>query len=156
MHRNAVDILLVEDNPADEELTLIALRKNKIANAIHVVRDGEEALDFLLCRGPFEGRSPLPPPRLILLDIRLPKIDGLEVLRCIKQNPSTRAIPVVMLTSSKQEEDVVKSYEYGVNSFLQKPVDFDRFCEMVRQAGFYWLLVNEPPPPEAFSPVASC
>lgn len=153
MPTNNVEILLVEDNSADEELTLIALRKNKIANTIHVARDGEEALDFLFCRGPFHGRNPLPPPRLVLLDLKLPKVDGLEVLRCIKQEPETQAIPVVMLTSSKQEEDMVKSYRYGVNSFIQKPVDFGSFCETVRQTGLYWLLVNEPPPNEAFAPL---
>ena len=151
MHENAVDILLVEDNSADEELTLIALRKNRITNKIHVARDGEEALDFLRCKGKYLGRNPLPAPRLILLDIRLPKIDGLEVLRQLKQDPATKAIPVVMLTSSKQDEDLVKSYQYGVNSFLQKPVDFGRFCEIVRQAGLYWLLLNEAPPNETFA-----
>ena len=154
MYEKAVEILLVEDNSADEELTLIALRKNRITNKIYVARDGEEALDFLQCKGKFLGRNPLPAPRLVLLDIRLPKIDGLEVLRNIKQEPATKAIPVVMLTSSKQEEDMVKSYQYGVNSFLQKPVDFGRFCEIVRQAGLYWLLMNEPPPKEAFPPAA--
>lgn len=152
MDKSAVEILLVEDSPGDVELTLIALRKSRIANAIHVAQDGEEALDFLLCQGQFAGRDPLPRPRLILLDLRLPKMDGLELLRYIKQNASTKAIPVVMLTSSKQEEDMVKSYHYGVNSFIQKPVDFDHFCETVRQAGLYWLLVNEPPPNKAFAP----
>jgi two-component system, response regulator len=150
MYENAVEILLVEDNAGDAELTLIALRKNKLANAIQVARDGEEALDFLLCRGAFEKRDPLPPPRLILLDLKLPKVDGLEVLRQIKEDPATKAIPVVMLTTSKQEEDMVKSYRYGVNSYIQKPLDFERFCDTVRQAGLYWLLVNQAPPDEAF------
>jgi two-component system response regulator len=153
MHNQAIEILLVEDNPADEELTMIALRKNKIANTIHVARDGVAALDFLFCRGSFKDRKPLPAPKLVLLDIRLPKLDGLEVLNIIKHDPATQAIPVVMLTSSKQDEDMVKSYQYGVNSFLQKPVDFDNFCEMVRQAGLYWLLINEPPPNDAFDRV---
>ncbi|MGH9784073.1 MAG: response regulator [Terriglobia bacterium] len=146
-----VDILLVEDNPADVELTLHALRNNNLANQIQVVRDGEEALDFLFSRGPYSSRSHSSPPKLILLDLKLPKVDGLEVLREIRNSSRTRPIPVVILTSSKEERDLVVSYQLGINSYIQKPVDFNEFRETVKQLGLYWLLINQPPPPEAFS-----
>lgn len=151
MTRQEVEILLVEDNPVDVELTLHALRNNNLANQIQVVRDGEEALDFLFSRGPFSGRNHDSPPKLILLDLKLPKVDGLEVLREIKNNSRTRPIPVVILTSSKEEKDMVVSYQLGINSYIQKPVDFNEFRETVRQLGLYWLLINQPPPAEAFS-----
>ena len=145
-----VEILLVEDNQSDAILTMHALEKSKLANRIDIVRDGEEALDFLLCRGKFENRSIERVPSLILLDLKLPKIDGLEVLREIKSNPITRSIPVVVLTTSKEERDLVKSYQLGVNSYIQKPVNFAEFQEIVRQLGMYWLLVNSKPPASAF------
>jgi len=146
MKHEAVEILLVEDNPSDVDLTLHALRHHKIANRIHVARDGEEALDFMFCRGAHSHRSIDRPPRLILLDLKLPKVDGLEVLRQLKSDPRTRTIPVVILTTSREERDVFTSYQTGVNSYIQKPVDFDQFREVVKNLGLYWLLVNEPPP----------
>ncbi len=145
-----VEILLVEDNPADVELTLHALRINHLANRIHVARDGEEALDYVFCRGAFSGRPKDRLPKLVLLDLKLPKVDGLEVLKEIKTNPQTRPIPVVILTSSREERDMVNGYQLGVNSYIQKPVDFDKFRDTVKQLGLYWLVVNEPPPANAF------
>ena len=141
-----MEILLVEDNPDDLELALHALRSNKLANRIEIARDGEEALEFLHRRGRFAGRKQEVPPSLILLDLKLPKVDGLEVLRAIKNNSHTRAIPVVVLTSSKEEKDMVMSYQFGVNSYIQKPVDFHQFRETVKQLGLYWLVINQPPP----------
>ena len=139
------EILLVEDNKDDVELTLHALRKEKLANRIHVARDGEEALDFLFCEGAFAGRSFDRPPRLVLLDLKLPKVDGMEVLKRLKADPRTKTIPVVILTSSKEERDLVNSYHLGANSYIQKPVDFDQFRDTVKTVGLYWLLINQPP-----------
>ncbi len=147
MGQNKVEILLVEDSPADVELTLHALRQNNLANQIYVARDGEEALDFIFCRGVYSNRSFVYPPKLILLDLKLPKVDGREVLRIVKMDVRTRVIPLVVLSSSKEETDLINSYQLGVNSYIQKPVDFNRFAETVKQVGLYWLLVNEPPPP---------
>lgn len=140
-----VEILLVEDNPSDEELTLHALRKHHLVNEIFVTRDGAEALDFLFRRGAYADRGPLDGPRMILLDLKLPKVDGLEVLRQIKADDALRRIPVVVLTSSNHETDIVESYNLGVNSYIVKPVEFDQFTETVRQLGMYWLLLNETP-----------
>jgi len=140
-----VDILLVEDNQDDLDLALHALRREKLANSIFVVRDGEEALDFLFCRGSFSGRTFDHPPKLVLLDLKLPKVDGLQVLQQLKSDPRTKSTPVVMLTSSKEDHDLVESYKSGVNSFIQKPVDFDQFRKTVKSLGMYWLMVNQSP-----------
>lgn len=140
-----VEILLVEDNPADLELALHALREHKLSNHIQVARDGEEALDFLFCTGPHAGRRQDAGPRLILLDLKLPKVDGLEVLERLKSDPRTRSIPVVVLTSSHEELDLARSYQLGTNSYIVKPVDFERFSEVVEHLGFYWLLLNTAP-----------
>jgi two-component system, response regulator len=142
---NHVEILLVEDNPEDLELSLRALRKANLANRIHVARDGAEALEFIFCEGPHAGRKIEDTPKVILLDLKLPKVDGLEVLKRIKSDPRTHTIPVVVLTSSKEQNDVVESYELGVNSYIVKPVNFDGFVEAVQQLGMYWLVVNQPP-----------
>lgn len=150
MKTDEAEILLVEDNRNDVELTLLALRKENLCNKIHVVRDGEEALEFLFCRGTYSGRSVDRPPKLVILDLKLPKVDGLEVLRTIKNDTHTRAIPVTILTSSKEDRDMVESYKLGVNSYIQKPVDFNQFRNTVKQLGLYWLVVNQPPPPGAF------
>jgi two-component system, response regulator len=146
MNTQAAEILLVEDNPADVELTLRALEKNRVANRINVVRDGEEALDFLFCRDAYAHRAGSAPPKVILLDLKLPKVDGLEVLRQVKGDPRTRAIPVVVLTSSTEERDLVASYNLGANSYIQKPVDFEQFQATIGQLGLYWLVINQPPP----------
>ena len=145
MPENAIEILLVEDNPDDVELTLRALKKQNISNRIEVVRDGAEALDFIFCTGQYEHRSMENAPKLVLLDLKLPRVDGLEVLEKMKTDPRTKAIPVVVLTSSREERDIVESYKLGVNSYITKPVDFEQFSESVRQLGLYWLLLNEPP-----------
>ena len=145
-----IEILLVEDNPNDLELTLHALEKHNVANKIHVVRDGEEALDFLFCRGAFSHRTFESPPKVVLLDLKLPKIDGLEILRAVKSDPRTKAVPIVVMTSSKQQRDLVESYNCGVNSYIQKPINFTEFQEVIRQLGYYWLAINPSPPPSAF------
>jgi CheY-like chemotaxis protein len=145
-----VEILLVDDSPEDVELTILALRRHKISNAIQVAEDGAEALDFLFCRGPHEGRSFSHPPRLVLLDLKLPKVDGLGVLKAIRADERTRAIPVVILTSSKEQNDVIDGYNLGVSAYIQKPVDFNQFAETIRQIGMFWLVINQAPPPGAF------
>ena len=139
-------ILLVEDNPDDEALTLRALKKNNIGNKVQVVRDGAEALEFLFCTGAFADRDPQDKPQVVLLDLKLPKVDGLEVLRRIREDERTRLLPVVILTSSKEEQDMIKGYSLGANSYVRKPVDFTQFVESVRQLGLYWLVLNEAPP----------
>ena len=145
MSDGPVEILLVEDNPNDVELALHALQKNKLSNRIHVARDGAEALDFIFGTGSHAGRSVNDVPKVILLDLKLPKVDGLEVLKRVKADPRTRMIPVVVLTSSREESDIVASYHLGVNSYIVKPIDFQQFTEAVRQLGMYWLLLNQPP-----------
>jgi two-component system, response regulator len=140
-----VDILMVEDNPDDEQLTLRALGKHHLANKIHVVRDGQEALDYVFCKGKYSGRRITDHPHVILLDIKLPLIDGIEVLRRIKADDRTKTIPVVMLTSSHEERDLVETYRLGVNSYIVKPVDFEQFTESARTLGMYWMLLNRPP-----------
>jgi two-component system, response regulator len=147
MPERQVEILLVEDNKDDVELTLHALRREKLANHIHVARDGEEALEFLFCNGAYSERSFDHPPRLVLLDLKLPKVDGMEVLKRLKEDPRTRTIPVVILTSSKEERDLVNGYGLGANSYIQKPVDFEQFLDTVKNVGLYWLLINETPVP---------
>jgi two-component system response regulator len=145
MSGEIVEILLVEDNPSDMELTLHVLTRNKLANHIEIVRDGAEALEFIFCTGKYAGRKVESGPKVILLDLKLPKVDGLEVLRRVKADPRTKRIPVVVLTSSREERDIVESYQLGVNSYITKPVDFDQFTEAVRHLGYYWLLLNQPP-----------
>jgi len=140
-----IEILLVEDNNDDLELTLHALRKESLANSIHVAHDGEEALEFLFCNGAHAARSFDHPPRLVLLDLKLPKVDGIEVLKRIKADPRTKTIPVVILTSSKEERDLIRGYGNGANSYIQKPVDFEQFRSTVKDAGLYWLLINQAP-----------
>jgi two-component system, response regulator len=146
MNPSQVDILLVDDSQDDLDLTLHALRRENLANNIFCVRDGEEALDFIFCRGAFSQRSLDHPPKLILLDWKLPKVDGSEVLAEIKRDPRTRTIPTVILTSSREERDLINGYKLGANSYIQKPVDFAEFRETVKTLGMYWLVVNQPVP----------
>lgn len=142
---NEVEILLVEDNPSDAELITRALRKVNLANHLVHVKDGEEALDFIFATGSFSGRENKNVPKVILLDIKMPKVDGIEVLRQIKANSETKCIPVVIMTSSKEEQDIIRSYELGVNSFVVKPVEFNNFAKAVSELGLYWVLINQPP-----------
>jgi two-component system response regulator len=140
-------ILLVEDNPDDEALTLRALKKNNILNEVVVARDGAEALDYLFGTGPYTGRDVGILPLVVLLDLKLPKVDGLEVLQRLRADERTQLLPVVILTSSKEEKDIITGYTLGANSYVRKPVNFIEFVEAVRQLGLYWLVLNEPPPP---------
>ena len=143
-HLDSIDILLVEDNPQDAELTVRALKKRNLANRLFVVEDGAEALDFVFCRGRYAERDITHPPKVILLDVKLPKLNGLEVLRAIKTDKRTRPIPVVMVTSSREDPDIKSAYDLGANSYVVKPVEFDAFTEVMSHLGFYWLLVNQP------------
>ncbi len=142
--KDAVDLLIVEDNPHDLELTLRALKKAQVESTVEVVQDGIEALDFLFCRGRYSQRSAGQVPKVILLDHKLPKVDGMEVLRQIKSDERTKVIPVVMLTSSQQERDIFESYSLGVNSYIVKPVDYAKFSETIAHLGSYWLTLNQP------------
>lgn len=141
-------ILLVEDNPDDEALTLHALQKNNISNEVVVARNGADALDYLMGTGSYAGKEPPPLPTVVLLDLKLPKIDGLEVLRRVRENERTKLQPVVILTSSKEQEDLINGYRYGCNAYVRKPVDFDEFIQAANQLGLFWLLLNSPPPTE--------
>lgn len=145
MNPNEVEILLVEDNETDAELTIRALKRNNLTNKLVWVKDGAEALEFIFATGEYSQRDMEGLPRLILLDLRMPKVDGLEVLQAIKADERTRKIPVVVLTSSKEDRDIVESYELGVNSYVSKPVEFDEFTEAVSTLGLYWMLLNNPP-----------
>jgi len=140
-----VEILLAEDNPEDAEMTLRALRRNNLANKLHWVKDGAEALDYLFCTGAYAGRDASRPPKLVLLDIKMPKVDGIEVLRRLKADAATHSIPVVVMTSSDEERDVFESYRLGVNSYIVKPLQFDAFIETVAKIGMYWVLTNRVP-----------
>jgi CheY-like chemotaxis protein len=150
MNGDTISVLLVEDDPKDAKLTAQALQSGNVSIQIDLVRDGEQALDYLFCREDYNQRSFDHPPQLILLDLKLPKVDGLQVLREIKQRAETRAIPVVALTSSREERDMVTCYELGVNSYVQKPMEFDQFCDTIRALGLYWTKLNEPPPVTMF------
>lgn len=143
---NERTILLVEDNADDEALTLRALNKNKVANKIVVVRDGAEALDYLFCRGTYAERDPHDLPQITLLDLKLPKVDGLEVLKQVRANPATQRLPIVILTSSNEEQDLIKAYTNGANSYVRKPVDFNEFVDAIGKLGLYWLILNAAPP----------
>jgi two-component system response regulator len=144
-YSEAVDILLVEDNPQDAELTIRALKKHNLANRLIVVEDGADALDFIFGRGKYAGRDTGHPPKVVLLDLKLPKVSGLDVLRALKQDEQTRPIPVVIVTSSREDPDIKTAYALGANSYVVKPVNFDGFAEAVSNLGLYWLLVNQPP-----------
>jgi CheY-like chemotaxis protein len=154
MNSDALDIVLVEDSQEDVDLALHTLRREKLANHIFVARDGEEALDLIFCRGAFTDRSFDHPPKLVLLDLKLPKVDGMEVLKQVKSDPRTKTIPIVVMTSSKEERDLVASYHLGANSYIQKPVDFDQFRETVKTVGLYWLVINQPPVVQTSQPLA--
>lgn len=145
MEYDEIEILLVEDNPTDAELTIRALKKKNLTNKLVWVKDGAEALDFLFATGEYAERNTEDLPKLVLLDLRMPKVDGLEVLQKIKSDERTKKIPVVVLTSSKEDEDIVKSYKLGVNSYVSKPVEFDEFTKAVSTLGLYWILLNKPP-----------
>jgi len=140
------EILLAEDNAEDAEMTMRALRRNNLVNQLHWVKDGAEALDYLFCTGAYAGRSASRPPKLVLLDIKMPRVDGIEVLRQMKSDASLRTVPVVILTSSREESDLISSYGLGANAYVVKPVDFDGFISAVSQLGVFWAVVNEPPP----------
>lgn len=140
------EILLVEDNPDDVDLTLRALRKNNIANDVIVVRDGVEALDYLFAAGQYAGRDPAALPQVVLLDLKLPRLDGLQVLEQVRANPKTRLLPIVILTSSTEQRDLLTGYTLGANSYIRKPVDFEQFVDAVHQLGLYWLVLNQRPP----------
>jgi CheY-like chemotaxis protein len=146
MQNGDVEILIVEDNVDDAELALHALRRENLANSVEIARDGEEALDFMFCRGKHANRDFVHQPRLVLLDLKLPKVTGLEVLKELKTDPRTKMVPVVILTTSREDRDVVSGYKLGVNAFIQKPVDFDQFREMVKRVGLFWLLTNQAAP----------
>jgi two-component system response regulator len=152
MKAEGAEILVVEDNASDLELTLRALKHNSLIQSVHVARDGEEALNFLFCREKFRDRAGRPFPQLILLDLKLPKVDGLGVLRALKEDSRTRSIPIIILSSSGEDRDLQATYELGVNSYIQKPMDFDRFRETVEALGQYWLRVNHAPPRQHLSP----
>lgn len=139
-------ILLVEDNPDDEALTLRAFHRNNIRNPVVCVRDGQEAMDWLFGQGTYLGRNPSDRPAVVLLDLKLPKVDGMEVLRRVREHPQTKLTPIVILTSSREDRDRLEGYSLGANSYIQKPVDFEQFVEAIRQLGLYWLVLNEPPP----------
>ncbi len=141
---NEIEILLVEDNPHDVEMTLRALEKHKLTNKVHVIKDGAEALDYIFATGAYAGRNMYDTPKVILLDLKLPKVDGLEVLRQVKSDERTKTIPVVVLTSSREELDMIESYKLGVNSYIVKPVEFGKFQNAVQELGLYWLLLNQP------------
>ncbi|MCF8227240.1 MAG: response regulator [Bacteroidales bacterium] len=143
--KQEIEILIVEDNPNDAEMAIRALKKNNLTNNVLVVEDGEQALDFIFSRGKFTDRKGMTHPKIVLLDLKLPKIDGLEVLKVIKENQETKIIPVVVLTSSKEERDIIESYNLGANSYIVKPVDFDKFVDAVKDLGLYWLLLNQFP-----------
>jgi two-component system response regulator len=145
MIENGVEILLVEDNPNDIKLAMHAFKANNLANHVQVVRDGAEALEFIFCTDRYAHRSIQNGPKVVLLDLKLPLVDGIEVLRRVKADPRTQTMPVVIMTSSKEERDVVETYKLGVNSYILKPVDFDQFTEAVKHLGYYWLLLNQPP-----------
>ncbi len=147
MDINGIEILLVEDNPNDVKLAMHAFKTHHIANHVQVVRDGAEALEFIFCTDRYANRKIENGPRMILLDLKLPLVDGIEVLRRTKADPRTRSIPVVVMTSSREDRDIVESYQLGVNSYIVKPVDFGQFTEAVKQLGYYWLLLNQPPVP---------
>ena len=140
-----VEVLLVEDNPNDMELTLRALKKHKLTNKVHVVKNGAEALDYIFATGEYAGKNIADKPNFILLDLKLPKVDGLEVLRRVRSDERTKGIPIIVLTSSTEERDIIESYQLGVNSYIVKPIDFDKFIDAVSEVGLYWMLLNKPP-----------